>query len=79
MLLDLHGYRTEDVPDAVDRFLIKAQRAGQKRVRIMTGKGTGQVKKTVVNYLRLGGFPFEEERMENGRRNEGVLVVFLDD
>jgi len=78
MLLDLHGYRTEDVPDAVDRFLIKAQRAGQKRVRIMTGKGRGLVKKTVIDYLRLGGFPFEEERLKNGRRNEGVLVVFLE-
>lgn len=78
-LLDLHGFKTADVPDAVDRFLVESTRKGHKRVRIMTGKGTGQVKKTVTDYLRLGGYPFEAERLENGSRNEGVLVIFLDD
>ena len=77
-LLDLHGFRIEDVADAVDRFLVQQQKKGQARVRIMTGKGTGQVKKAVSEYLRLGGFPFEAEKLEGGVRNEGVLVVFLD-
>lgn len=78
-LLDLHGFKTGDVPDAVDRFLVQSMRKGLKRVRIMTGKGTGQVKKTVTDYLRLGGYPFEFEKLPNGARNEGVLIVFLDD
>ena len=78
-LLDLHGFKTADVPDAVDRFLVQSQKKGHARIRIMTGKGTGQVKKVVSDYLRMGGYPFEEERMENGQRNEGVFVVFLDD
>ena len=78
-LLDLHGYKTADVPDAVDRFLMRNMRAGVKRVRIMTGKGTGQVKKVVTDYLRLGGYPFEPERDRQGGKNDGVLVVFLDD
>lgn len=77
--LDLHGYKVADVADAVDRFLVDSQRKNKARVRIMTGKGTGQVKKAVTQYLKLGGYPFEEERMPNGKRNEGVLVVFLDD
>jgi DNA-nicking Smr family endonuclease len=78
-LLDLHGFKTADVPAAVDRFLVQSMRRGSKRVRIMTGKGTGQVKKTVTDYLRLGGYPFEAERLANGARNDGVLIVFLDD
>ncbi len=78
-LLDLHGYKVEDVADAVDRFLVQSQRKGAPRVRIMTGKGTGQVKKAVMEYLKLGGYPYEFERMENGARNEGVLVVILED
>jgi DNA-nicking Smr family endonuclease len=78
-LLDLHGYKVEDVADAVDRFLVQSQRKGSPRVRIMTGKGTGQVKKAVMEYLKLGGYPYEFERMENGARNEGVLVVILED
>lgn len=77
-ILDLHGYRTDEVADAVDRFLVNAQRKGAGRVRIMTGRGTGAVRKAVMDYLRLGGFPFENERLPNGSKNEGVLVVFLD-
>jgi DNA-nicking Smr family endonuclease len=78
-LLDLHGFRTEDVPDAVDRFLMASMRRGAGRIRIMTGVGSGAVRKTVINYLSLGGYPYENERLLNGDRNEGVLIVFLDD
>lgn len=75
--IDLHGYTTDQVPDTVDRFLTQSMRKGASRVRIMTGKGSGKIKQAVIHYLKLGGFPFEEERLENGRRNEGVLVVFI--
>lgn len=78
-LLDLHGFKIEDVPDAVDRFIVACTRKGAARARIMTGKGTGAVKKAVTDYLRLGGFPFEAERGPTGTRNDGVLIVFLDD
>lgn len=78
-LLDLHGFKTADVPDAVDRFLVQSGRKGHHRVRIMTGKGKGAVKKIVTDYLRLGGFPFEAEKLEGGGRNDGVLIVILDD
>lgn len=77
--LDLHGYKLEDVADAVDRFLVQCARKGHARIRIMTGKGTGAVKNTVMDYLKRGRFPFEFERLQNGKRNEGVLVVILDD
>lgn len=78
-LLDLHGFKTSEVPDAVDRFLMNSMRRGARRARIMTGKGTGQVRKAVADYLRLGGYPFETERLPSGARNEGILVVILDD
>lgn len=74
--LDLHGFKTNDVVDAVDKFL--THNSNQPRVRIMTGKGTGAVQKTVTDYLKLGGFPWEHERLDNGKRNEGVVVVILD-
>jgi dsDNA-specific endonuclease/ATPase MutS2 len=75
-LLDLHGCRAEDVIDRVDRFLVKANNLGLERIRIMTGKGKGIVQKTVIDYLKLGGFPWQFEK--NGKNvNEGVLVVFL--
>ena len=74
--LDLHGFKTEDVPTAVDRFLMQASQRGFSKVRIMTGKGTGAVRKAVAAYLNLGGYPFEVEKLESGKPNEGVLVVF---
>ncbi|HEX4923305.1 MAG TPA: Smr/MutS family protein [Bdellovibrionales bacterium] len=75
-LLDLHGCRAEDVIDRVDRFIVKANGLGLDRVRIMTGKGKGIVQKTVIEYLKLGGFPWQFEKTQ-GRVNEGVLIVFL--
>ncbi|MCC6277917.1 MAG: Smr/MutS family protein [Oligoflexia bacterium] len=76
--LDLHGKKTDEVEDLVDRFLMNAQEQHLKRIRIMTGKGTGAVRNVVTKYLKLGGFPWKYEKLSNGKDNEGVLVVFLD-
>jgi DNA-nicking Smr family endonuclease len=73
--LDLHGFVVDDVFDAIDRFIRKNSSA--PRVRVMTGKGKGLVRKKAEEYLRLGGFPFQVEKLDNGKPNDGVLVVFL--
>lgn len=70
--LDLHGFTTDAVADAVDRFLVKSQKAGHPRVRLITGKGTGAVRKVALDWLKLGGFPFSTE-------NEGSFIIFLED
>ena len=70
--LDLHGFTTDAVADAVDRFLMKSQRAGHRKIRLITGKGTGAVRKTALDWLKLGGFPYSAE-------NEGSFVIFLED
>ncbi|MBX3021870.1 MAG: Smr/MutS family protein [Bdellovibrionales bacterium] len=74
--LDLHGFKTDDVFDAVESFLRKNE--NQKQVRIMPGKGTGKVKAKVEEYLRLAGYPWSPERMDNGRTNDGVMVVYME-
>lgn len=74
--LDLHGYTVDEVFDAVEAFLRK--HAGAKRVRIMHGKGTGKVKAKVLEYLKLANYPARPERMDDGRTNDGVLVVFME-
>ena len=74
--LDLHGYRADAVFDAVDQFVYKNQ--NHKRLRIMTGKGTGAVKKIVLDYLKKSHYPWQYETIGNGKKNEGVLIVFLD-
>jgi DNA-nicking Smr family endonuclease len=74
-LLDLHGCRTEEIPDKVDRFLIEASKNGLHRVRIMTGKGKGLVKKEVIAYLKLGNYTWKFETTAKREVNEGVMVV----
>jgi DNA-nicking Smr family endonuclease len=77
-LLDLHGFKSDEVEDAVDKFLVRVNELGLSRARIMTGKGTGTFQKIVKNYLKLGGYHFAFEKLPNGKDNEGVLVIFLD-
>ncbi len=76
--LDLHGFKTDEVYDAVDAFIVAANASNLKRARIVTGKGTGKVQQTVVQYLKQANYPWQYERLPNGKNNEGVLVVFLD-
>ncbi len=78
LTLDLHGFKTSDVEDAVDKFLVKASSSGLKRGRIMTGKGTGAVQKVVIQYLKLAGYTWEFEKGSNTKENTGVLTIFLD-
>lgn len=77
-LLDLHGYRGEDVEAAIDRFLVQVSRANLKKARIMTGKGTGTVKNITIKYLKLAGYPWTYERLPNGKQNEGCLIIHLE-
>jgi len=77
-LLDLHGFKGDDVEDAIDKFLMKVSNSSLKRARIMTGKGTGTVKAIAIRYLKLAGYLWAYEKMANGKNNEGCLVIFLE-
>lgn len=75
--LDLHGYRVEEVFDAVEAFISRNQNAD--RVRIMTGKGTGKVQAEVTRYLKLANYSWSFERSgANGAANSGVMLVHMD-
>lgn len=75
-LLDLHGYTTDEVFDALERFL--GQHSSKSKVYVMTGKGSGKIKAKALEYLKLAGYPSSLYRDENGNQNEGVLVVHMD-
>lgn len=74
--LDLHGYKTDEVFDAVEAFLAKHTSA--KQVRIMPGKGSGKVKAKVAEYLKLAHYHWSHERLSNGQLNEGVMIVYME-
>ena len=76
-LLDLHGYKTEDVEAAIDRFLMQLSQSSLKQARIMTGKGTGKVQAVAIKYLKLAGYQWSFEKLSNGKNNEGCLIIHL--
>ncbi len=77
-LLDLHGYKADQVEEAIDRFLVQISKSNLKKARIMTGKGTGTVKAIAIKYLKLAGYQWTYEKLPNGKNNEGCLVLFLE-
>lgn len=77
LTLDLHGLREDEVFDKVDKFLSSPRAQSAPKVRIMSGKGKGIVQKKLIEYLKLGGYPWTYERDSQGRENQGVLVIHL--
>lgn len=49
--LDLHTFRPEDVAEVVNEYLAECRRRGFARVRIIHGKGRGQLRRTVEAVL----------------------------
>ncbi len=75
--LDLHGKKTEEVFDLVDRFIYSAIQDDLSEVCIMTGKGSGKIQAEVKKYLQLGNYPWSFEKKGNDLVNTGVMVVEL--
>ena len=73
--LDLHGFKTDEVFDALDAFLMKHTNA--ERVRIIPGKGKGLVMAQVKDYLKKANYPSSPEKNEKGLLNDGSLIVFM--
>lgn len=50
-VLDLHSFRPQDVKEVVDAYLEACVREGITEVRIIHGKGIGQMRRTVHSIL----------------------------
>lgn len=51
-VLDLHTFRPRDVKDVVLEYLEECRRRGIRRIRIVHGKGIGQLRETVHGTLK---------------------------
>lgn len=51
-VLDLHAFRAEEVKNLVPEYLEECRRRGIVHVRIIHGKGTGALRRTVHSLLR---------------------------
>lgn len=74
--LDLHGKTVDQVFDLVDGFITKNQ--NKSRLCIIPGKGSGKVKAELLRYLKLGGYPWEYETLDSGKKNTGSLIIIND-
>ena len=50
-VLDLHTFRPGEVPDLVREYLAECRKLGILQVRIVHGKGTGSLRRTVHGVL----------------------------
>jgi DNA-nicking Smr family endonuclease len=51
-VLDLHAFRAEEVKRLVPDYLEECRRKGINHVRIIHGKGTGSLRRTVLSLLQ---------------------------
>lgn len=75
-ILDLHAFRPADVKDLVPDYLEACREKGILRVRIIHGKGTGALRRTVHATLdRLA--MVESYRLADDQSHWGATLVFL--
>ena len=75
-ILDLHAFRPADVKDLVPDYLEACREKGILRVRIIHGKGTGALRRTVHATLdRLD--MVESYRLADDQSHWGATLVFL--
>jgi DNA-nicking Smr family endonuclease len=75
--LDLHGAKTDEVFDRLDRFLRQQEAADAQCVRVIHGIGTGKVKEKCLEYCRMTGHTPKPDKGENGKPNPGSFLLYL--
>ncbi len=75
--IDLRGQITDDALPMVDSFLDVAYRAGQNRLEVVHGKGTGALRRAVRELLRTHPLVTQFESAEPKQGGDGVTIVTL--
>lgn len=75
--IDLRGRVTDEALPMVDSFLDVAYRAGQNRLEVVHGKGTGALRRAVREMLRKHPLVTTFESAEPRQGGDGVTIVTL--
>ncbi|MBM3284631.1 MAG: Smr/MutS family protein [Candidatus Aminicenantes bacterium] len=76
-ILDLHAFRAEEVKDLVPEYLEECRRRGIHHVRIIHGKGTGSLRRTVHSLLAKNPHVLRFRTAEPGAGGWGATEVIL--
>jgi DNA mismatch repair protein MutS2 len=77
MEIDIRGYRASEVEEALERYLEDAYRSGLPNVRIIHGKGTGALRKTVREYLNLHPAVTKNVIAPANEGGDGATIAYL--
>jgi DNA-nicking Smr family endonuclease len=75
--LDLHGFNPRDVKDLVPEYLTECRERGILEVRVVHGKGTGTLRRTVQAILGRLPFVRSHKLAGHGRGGWGATLVDL--
>ena len=75
--LDLHTFRPEEVKDLVPEYLIACRESGIFLVRIIHGKGTGALRRTVQSILAKLPYVESFRTAEETGGGWGATIVIL--
>jgi DNA-nicking Smr family endonuclease len=76
-VLDLHAFRAEEVKSLVSDYLEECRRLGIRQVRIIHGKGTGALRRTVLSLLRRSSHVQSFKTADLGGGGWGATEVIL--
>jgi len=76
-LLDLRGMRVDEALRAVDLELDRALRAGEPRVHVLHGHGSGALKAAVREHLQRSPYVSRARPAEQHEGGDGVTVAEL--
>jgi len=76
-VLDLHAFRAEEVKGLVPEYLEECRKQGIYQVRIIHGKGTGALRRTVQSLLRRDPHVLSFKTADLGGGGWGATEVIL--
>ena len=75
--VDLRGLQSDDALMELERYLDLAQHSGWNEIRIIHGKGTGALRKSIHMYLRKNSLVKSFNLAKYGQGDSGVTIINL--